>query len=633
MTRSRRSSPELPASPEPSSAAADPHPAPGSRSAESLPRRRLTIALVGLALLGAALYAPTVGYEIVGYDDPWLFGRNNPLSKPSLSALRAVWLDLSPQTRLRLGSEYLPVRDMSVMLDFALFGRRYGGLHAVNVLLYGLLCALVGLMLLRLTGRPELSLFAALIYLAHPLHVESVAWLAERKGLLSAVFAVAAVVAYERFASRGGTGRWLAVAALVVLSTWSKALGGAAAGVIVFLWLAGWPRRPPLVALLGLALVAGAALAPVVYVGRSLQVVGDLEGGGGLAGQLALAAKVHARYLEHGALFGDLGIAYAVSADGSDPLRIVVGAAALLAVAAAAVFGVVRGRGAGYLPLAAALWGIFLLPASQLLVRLQNPIADRYTLLPSIGLALAVALLISRLSAVALRRSLCAALVAVELVFTVGQMRSWRDDEALYRQALRADPENAVAMVQLARLAREAGKRGEAQRWLKAAQATGRAEPRVALQRAVLLSEAGDRGRAIEVLKAAARRYPGADRVRANLALLLLRERRDAEAIAAAEEAARLRPLRAKNQQVLGVVALAIFRHEVAERALRRALALAPEDGNTIYNLAVLTMRKGQRSRALQLARQALRLSPGHRHVRSLIAHLERRGHLERQAR
>src|SRR5690349_20079687 len=93
-----------------------------------------------LALLGRFLalliYASVVSYSVVDYDDTWLVSDNFILQRTSLSTLSTIFLDTSSATRFLLGAEYLPIRDVSVSLDFAIWGDWYGGHHLTNLVLY-----------------------------------------------------------------------------------------------------------------------------------------------------------------------------------------------------------------------------------------------------------------------------------------------------------------------------------------------------------------------------------------------------------------------------------------------------------------------------------------------------------------
>src|ERR1700684_34833 len=94
----------------------------------------LVIAMIAVA----ALYAPTLGRGIVNYDDTWLLRDNWILQAPSWSSLHTILFDLSSPLRFTLTPEYLPVRDLSVMADFALWGHWWGGFHLTSLVVYEL---------------------------------------------------------------------------------------------------------------------------------------------------------------------------------------------------------------------------------------------------------------------------------------------------------------------------------------------------------------------------------------------------------------------------------------------------------------------------------------------------------------
>ena len=143
---------------------------------------RLHPAWVGL--VGFALYLRTVGYDFVLLDDPWLVRDNVLLHDLSFESLWRAFGDFSWEQRYRLGAEYLPIRDLSVMLDYALYGDWVGGQHLTQVLLYAGTCAVLATLALALFQNRALAWLTGVLFTTHPAHVEVVAWLSERKGVL-----------------------------------------------------------------------------------------------------------------------------------------------------------------------------------------------------------------------------------------------------------------------------------------------------------------------------------------------------------------------------------------------------------------------------------------------------------------
>jgi tetratricopeptide (TPR) repeat protein len=571
-----------------------------------------------LGIVGLLPYLQTLTHGLVDFDDPWLIRDNALLRYPSWRGLGQIWFDLSPELRLRLGAEYLPLRDMSVMLDYALYDSWFGGFHLTNLVLYGLLCAAAGTLVLRWTGRLELAWTAGLLWALHPLHAESVAWLSERKGLLAALGVLAAGLLFHRFVRRPSWGRGLAVAACAVLAVWSKAVGVTAVPLLgLLLWLLPPGDRAPgsgRAAWLGWAGISAAALLaalPVYLVGSQLVAEQQLHGGG-LLSSAWLAARVQGLYLEQFLLGAQLGIGYELPAG---TRGLVLGAAgALLAtvMAGLALTGLWRRGAWAVAGLAGAAWWVFSLPTSQLLIPLQNVVADRYTLLPSLALALALALLLGRLGSRWLRLGLVGLMAAMAAVMTVEQAASWASPRALYAQALRADPRSLSAMIQLSSLEADDGRLDRAWAWLERARATHPHSSRVLLHQGLLHNRQGRRQQAIAAFRRAAEMDPLADKARANLALLL-RADRPRQALAWARQAARIRHQSPHNQRTLGVVALDNGLLSEARLAFSRALRLQPHSAQNLYNLAVVSQRQGQHRQARNYLRRALKLDPGFR--------------------
>src|SRR5882757_2918716 len=125
-----------------------------------------------LALAVAAVYAPSLRGGFLNYDDDWLIENNPILRRTDAGALRTIWIDLGPETRQRLGAEYLPVRDTLMWFEVRLFGFSPHAMRAVSLLLY-LAAALAMRAYLRATiADPIVAGLAAFLFALHPVHVE-----------------------------------------------------------------------------------------------------------------------------------------------------------------------------------------------------------------------------------------------------------------------------------------------------------------------------------------------------------------------------------------------------------------------------------------------------------------------------
>lgn len=547
-------------------------------------RRHPGTLLVGLALVAAvAIYAPTLGRGLVSYDDPWLIRDNFVVAHPSVASLRTVLFDLDPRSpaRFALGAEYLPVRDVSVMLDVALWGDAYAGFHLTSLVIYLASIALVFAMLAGFGIDRTVAGLAVLLWAIHPSHAESVAWLAERKGLLGAMFAAAAGLGYARFRAGRGAG-WLVGAALAtVCAVWSKAPAAFAIAGLGALELALPARRRSVrrsaLGLGVLAVVGAAAFAPVVIMAARTGVVA-LAGHGD---RLATVLAVHGFYVELAAMVVPNAPVY--PAPGG--VEIAVGAVALVALAGVALVPARgRWRPPGELRAAAGLWLLGWFPASHAVLALQHVAADRYALWPTLGFALAVATGIAHLPARRARIALAIAIGLAEIARALDAQSSWASSTALWQRAVASSPADSNAWSMYAEALASGGRPDLAE----AAVAEGLARapsPRLELRHALLLLARGRRGEAMPVLERAAR--GGEPRAMEDLALLELDDGRLDDALAWAARAAAAAPLTASAQRAHGKVALATGRAGEALAAFTAAYRLEPQNLGNRYNLAL----------------------------------------------
>jgi hypothetical protein len=553
------------------------------------------IALLCLALaLAIALYAPTLSRGLTNYDDPWLVRDNWLLRDRSWATVHTIFfdLDLDSPRRIALTPEYLPVRDLSVLLDFALWGDHYAGFHVTNLLIYLAAIALWFGALDAFGVDRKIAGLAMLLWAVHPSHVESVAWIAERKGLLGAAFAGAAALGYARFRA-GRSARWLVLAALAaVCAVWSKAPSAFAVAALAGLELALPARRASvkrsLVGLAAIAAVGAAAFAPVVVLATRAAVVGT-SAASAPAGRAALIAGVHGFYIRLAALASRNAIAYPLSTAGPTVADIVIGAVALAAIVAVAL-APRRGRFAPSDPLraGAVLWLFAWLPFSHLVLPLQMVIvADRYALLPTLGFALAVAVGLARIRAPWLRRAAIAALVLAAWARAFDAQASWRDDRALWGRAVESAPAEASAWSQYADALDADGDVQGARAAVAEGLAAGAAPAsELQLRDALLLRELGDAPGALAAMRAAA--TGGEPIAMSDLALLELRAGPPLDdALAWSRRGAEASPLRAQAHRAHGQVALAAHLPTEALAAFERAYALEPDNAANQYNLAL----------------------------------------------
>jgi len=546
---------------------------------------RLHPAWVGV--FAFALYAPTIGYGYVAYDDPWLLRDNQLLRDPSFDSVWRVLTDFSWEQRHRLGAEYLPVRDLSVMLDHAVFGDWVGGFHLMQVLLYGSCCALAATLVLALFDSRVLAWLTGAFFAVHPVHIEAVAWLSERKGLLGAFFVLGSLICSISYLRRGGWGRALSACFLFLLAVAAKAVTIASAGalVLIVLWLdSPIARREKLMMLCSYAAFGLMAFIPYLWVARSFGVVAP-EGGQGLLGSLMLFSRAHTQYLKLMAFGGPYAIQYGVDFNHGELGGWLPGALAAITALAFVAWAVVARAMRTAVTFGLGWWFVFLAPVSHLFAAVQNTAADRYLLIPSFGLLLTLAALIVRLPRTQ-AWLLGAGVIAIGCGWTLAQMPSWSSSQRLFENAAEVEPRNTAAWDKLAVLAAEEGDSDLAWSYTEQGLVHAPGHWRLLHRQALLLSSQGKLEEAIEVMSQAAS-TPEAHLAYANLALLYLRRGNEEEALRAAEEAVRLQAQTAHNQRVLGIVAYEIGDTVRACSAFEHAYALDPYDEANSGNLGL----------------------------------------------
>jgi hypothetical protein len=209
----------------------------------SFPVRRTRTLRIGLGLLLAGLalgtFWPATANRLVEYDD-LEYVNDNPHVKSGLSADNVYWA----LTTTRMGNWH-PLTWLSLMADATCWNNNPFGFHLTNVLLHTANVVLLYLALLGMTGLPIRSALVAGLFAVHPLNVESVAWVAERKGVLAAFFGLLALVAYVRYARRRSWLVYLAVVLFFALSLMAKAVTVTLPAALLLLDF--WPlRRTPL---------------------------------------------------------------------------------------------------------------------------------------------------------------------------------------------------------------------------------------------------------------------------------------------------------------------------------------------------------------------------------------------------
>jgi Tfp pilus assembly protein PilF len=578
--------------------------------------RRLLLALLALWIATAAVYADVRSHDFVDYDDgPYVL--ENPWHRAGPSAETLLAPFLAPYH-----DNWIPLTWLSLELDYAWHGPVAAAFLATNVALHALAAALLLLALVRMTGRLGASAFCAGVFALHPLHVESVAWVSERKDVLCGAFFMLALLAHavraERPASRLRAGAVFAAGTLAMLAKPSAVILPIAL-LLLDVWPLGRARPgeprsllPLLREKLPLLALAAAVCAVTLVVQRG---AGSTAFGEQLPFALRLANAAESTVWYAGRAFWPSGLAVFYPHPERIPAWRAAAAGAALLLASGLALRAARAR-----PWLAVGWLWFLLglaPAIGLVQVGMQARADRYAYLPLLGLSLALAFdLDARTAGRRGARILAAAagllaLVGLGLVARA-QVATWRDTRSLFERALAVTAGNHLAHHKLGSVSLGEGEPVRAEAHFREAV---RLRPRWPLYRLALAEAVARQGRLEEArghYEGALADDPGHAAGQAKLGAVLLALGREAEARARLERALLLpaepgdAPARAVAELGLADLALRAGDREAARRGYERALALAPESAQALQRLGLLEAELGQGARARELLEGAL---------------------------
>jgi Tfp pilus assembly protein PilF len=482
------------------------------------------------------------------------------------------------------------------MLDYAVYGDWVGGQHLTQVLLYAGTCAVLATLALALSSSRPLAWLTGLLFATHPVHVEVVAWLSERKGALGAFLLSSSLLIATSYLTRGGWKRALAACLIFMTAVASKALviAGAGALVLIVLWVdSPVERRRRWVFIGAYALCGLLVFIPNVWVSRSMGVIVPYHGEG-FSDTLVLFFQAHTQYLKLMAYGGPYAVEYAVRPDDVAIDQWLPGALAAALGVGLVVWALLEKSRRTATALGLGWWFVFLAPVSHLLVPVQNYAADRYLFVPSFGLLLAFAVVLLKIPRAA-AWPVGAAAILLGCGWTVVQTPVWSSTERLFENAARVEPTNADAWSELASLAAARQDMELAWAYTRNGLRHSPGDWRLLHRQALLLAAEGKLAAAIATMRRAAS-TPEAHKAYANLALLYLRQGSREEALQLAEEAVRLQSDTAHNQRVLGIVTYDIGDRETACRAFKRAAALDPYDDDNIRNLDLCGARDSEQT-------------------------------------
>jgi tetratricopeptide (TPR) repeat protein len=525
----------------------------------------------------------------------------------SIDGLWRIWFDIGAT------QQYYPITHSAFWLEYRLWANHTFGYHIVNVGLHACSAYLVAAILRRLAVPG--AVVAALIFALHPVHVESVAWIAELKNTLSGVFFLSAALAYVHFDQRRETRLYVSALALFVLALLSKSVTATlpAALVVIVWWRRGTiDRRRDLWPLIPFVAAGAAAGLLTAWVEKTMIGARGAEFEFSFVERCVIAGRVIWFYLHTLVWPSNLMFNYPRWTISGGEWWQYVDLLAVLAVAGVLWWRRARGPLAALLVFCALLFPV--LGFFNVYPFRFSFVADHFAYLASIPI---IALAAAGLDSCARRWRLTPPVTAVAVLalsgalgfLTFRQSRHYTDAETLYLDLLARNPSSWLAHANLGTLMLNT-RPGEALAHLdKALQlepdlAEARNDRGTALQRTGRLDEA------VAEYREAIRLVPDFATAHNNLANALLALGRHEEAIAAGREALRLRPDFLEAHYSVALALLALGRREEALVHFGEAVRLKPDFADAHENLARLLQEMGRFAEALPHHEAALRFAP-----------------------
>ena len=558
-------------------------------------KRLASLTIASLTLATIAVYLRVFGNGYVFDDRPYLL--DNPHVQAGITWASIKWAFTSTYC-----ANWHPITWLSTMMDCQLFGLQPWGHHLTNLLIHVANTILLLLLLNRMTSRLSSkqasrldstqvgsfwkSSFVAAMFALHPLHVESVAWVAERKDVLSTFFGLIAIWAYVKYAEKPGVARYSLVFLLFALGLMAKPM--LVTMPIILLLMDYWPLRRswsrnlilekvPL-----LMLSAGSSFMTYLAQQQSGALMNLARYPLGM--RLINALVSYVRYI--GKMFWPKGLA-AFYPYNPIPIWEIAGACLILAAISITVFKTRKSR--PYLAWGWLWYLITLIPVIGLVQVGDQSMADRYTYIPLIGLFVMIAWSAERLSGRALASAAVLTLGAL-MVCTFLQVGYWKNDITLFSHAAAVTKNNAVAHNDLG----------------------------------LVLAGQGKLKESVEHLSKALEINPRYADAHVNMANTLILMGRKDEVMEHYFKALDIRPGHAKA--LLGMANLQAEKGSVdaAITAYYEILKSHPDDAEVHYNLGLVLHVKGNASEAISHCRKALEINPrftqAHRNLGFILA-------------
>lgn len=608
--------------------------------------RRLIVGAVLLTVAVSVVFAPLLSHPFLELDDDSYVTRN-PHVSTGLGWDNLTWAFTSFHS-----SNWHPLTWLSHQLDVGLFGLAPRGHHATSAFLHVTNTLLVLFVLHRMTGAFWPSFFVAGVFGLHPQRLESVAWVAERKDVLSGFFGLLTLASWTRYAEKPTRARYLACLLSFALALLAKPM--MVTLPLVMLLLDVWPLRrarlawedlrPRLTELSPFLAMSLASCVVTILAQRASGSIGSLAAVP-FTERLANALVAYVRYPIKAVWPVSLALVYPLPS--SIPLWQWAGAAAILGAVTTASLAVAERR--PWLTVGWLWYAGMLVPVIGLIQVGTQSYADRYTYFPMLGLDMALAWSAADLVASRPRWRAPVACAAVAVLaalggLTIWQVRFWSSSERLFDRSLAVSPGSAVIHNNYGALLQRSGRPEEALAHFRAALA---ADPYYAtarknegnvllemkrtdeaiseLQRVVhdapgyaagqnrlgvALATAGRHDEAFPHLRKAVELEPADPRWREDLVVALLIDHKEAEAVPILDAALARADATVEDRYLLGVARSQQRELDQAAAAFQSVLALDPKHARALNQLGIVRARQKRFDEAIDFFRRSLAIDP-----------------------
>ena len=589
-------------------------------------RWRLWIIAGALFLITVATFSGAFFNDFVNYDDD-VYVYANPSVAHGITLPGVVRAFTQPHAR-----NWHPLTTISHMADCQVFGLHSSGPHVINVLLHALSAAGLFFALQAMTGSTWRACFVAAVFAIHPLRVESVAWIAERKDVLSALLFVCTLVAYWRYTRQPDANKNLVLTAFFACALMAKPM--VVTLPVVLLFLDFWPlarlsfiadkKRASLISFsraisekIPLFILSLASCVVTIFAARSGNRVLDSIP---LGDRLANAAITYCTYIYQLFWPDRLAVFYPLPVESP---ALTSSAAATIVIVSITITTIVLRKRLPYLFVGWFWYLVMLLPVIGIWQIGLQAHADRYTYLPGIGLLIGIAwatvALLRRFRALPFAAPIAICVVALLAWRTWTQVEFWRSSESLWTHALAVTSDNDVALNNLGSVYENRGDFDRARANYRAALdvLNRRANSRYQLSRALVHNNLGNLLLREQDVPSARNEYeqaialqPDYGNAHINLGQLFAQEGDWTSALAEYETVLRLQPHDPDAQYRAGVALMRLGRADEAVVHYRHALAEQPDFALAELDLGNATLERGHTDEAITHYRRALQIDP-----------------------